>query len=903
MRTFLIALLSTLLVSPAIFAVPPSREAIDQLIRDGLYDSYRIWLEQVRNDGWDQPGVNVCESMRNLERDDQDQITLRVPVILIDFADTMANRNVNTTGHYRQVLFQAGTRSVRDYFIANSYNEVNVVGEVYGWVQSQYTRDFIGNNDRGFTYSRTLVQEAMRLVDNQCDFAGFDNNGDGVVECVVVVHQGIGNEAQPGDDNLIHSHCASVGGIRLDGVSFYRYTINPEPGGVPVFGHELGHGLFGLPDLYDGDTSAYGMGDWSMMAEGPGRNLDAWCKIQCGWVTPIVLTRNRWGVRIPSAGLQPVVYKIDMYPDNDRQYFLLENRRQRDFDDRLPGHGLIIYHIDDAKEGNNNEEWYPGLNPREHKTVAVEQADGNWDLDHKRNEGDSGDPFPGNTNNQSFTPFSTPSSIAYGLGYSDISIENIREDGDYIICDMLNGVQGRNLMMDSVVVTPERVLAGRPVSIRYKIVNDGNLNADSTYVRLALSRDRVLSDDDIILRPDQAEGRSAEGTVIERIVERTIPQETVPGSYNLLAVVDFADRLQEIDEIDNTGSFRLMIGGEPNLTLPEVTVSPRFVRPNQEMTISVRVANIGGLQAGEFDLEFFLSRDSIRSPDDQSLGNRESFDGLAANQSVERQVIRRAPAFATPGYYQVLALLDRQNRVREIDEFDNNGMAPVTIPGPNLVIFRASVEPDTVRPGTEVTVTTWFTNRGLIDAPISNVGYALSRDPILSNNDRTLGDIPPIDSIGLGDTLLSIRSRIIPEDQWWGGTGYIVIKCDAFGRIPEMLEEDNYFAIPVTIVGNGVDPEDSDHLSPYTMLYPPNPNPFNSTVTISYNLSTKSALSALNVSIFDLSGRLVERLFTGHQPAGEHSLVWNAEGVRAGVYLIRLEGAGRVEARKVVLVR
>jgi hypothetical protein len=118
-----------------------------------------------------------------------------------------------------------------------------------------------------------------------------------------------------------------------------------------------------------------------------------------------------------------------------------------------------------------------------------------------------------------------------------------------------------------------------------------------------------------------------------------------------------------------------------------------------------------------------------------------------------------------------------------------------------------------------------------------------------------------------------------------------------------MLEEDNYFAIPVTIVGNGVDPEDSDHLSPYTMLYPPNPNPFNSTVTISYNLSTKSALSALNVSIFDLSGRLVERLFTGHQPAGEHSLVWNAEGVRAGVYLIRLEGAGRVEARKVVLVR
>ncbi len=34
------------------------------------------------------------------------------------------------------------------------------------------------------------------------------------------------------------------------------------------FAHEIGHSLFGLPDLYDTDKSSAGLGNWNSMAAG-----------------------------------------------------------------------------------------------------------------------------------------------------------------------------------------------------------------------------------------------------------------------------------------------------------------------------------------------------------------------------------------------------------------------------------------------------------------------------------------------------------------------------------------------------------------------------------------------------------------------------------------------------------
>ncbi len=83
-------------------------------------------------------------------------------------------------------------------------------------------------------------------------------------------------------------------------------------------------------------------------------------------------------------------------------------------------------------------------------------------------------------------------------------------------------------------------------------------------------------------------------------------------------------------------------------------------------------------------------------------------------------------------------------------------------------------------------------------------------------------------------------------------------------------------------------------------IHPLSPNPFNSSTTIRFGLD-KSAPTRL--TIFGLDGRLVSELARGRMSAGEHSVVWNAEGVPAGVYIVRLEGDRGVRTTKAVLLK
>jgi hypothetical protein len=80
-----------------------------------------------------------------------------------------------------------------------------------------------------------------------------------------------------------------------------------------------------------------------------------------------------------------------------------------------------------------------------------------------------------------------------------------------------------------------------------------------------------------------------------------------------------------------------------------------------------------------------------------------------------------------------------------------------------------------------------------------------------------------------------------------------------------------------------------------------NPNPFNASLTISYQLSV---ISQMNLSVYDLSGRMMKTLANGYQAAGSHTLVWNAPNAAAGEYVIVLTGGeGAVAAEKVVLLK
>lgn len=76
------------------------------------------------------------------------------------------------------------------------------------------------------------------------------------------------------------------------------------------------------------------------------------------------------------------------------EYLLIENRQPLLFDRDFFGNGgIVIYHIDDNVANYNQDIGYPGdfSWPRFHARVAVVQADGLFDLERGKNNGDNGD--------------------------------------------------------------------------------------------------------------------------------------------------------------------------------------------------------------------------------------------------------------------------------------------------------------------------------------------------------------------------------------------------------------------------------------------------------------------------------------------------------------------------------
>lgn len=318
--------------------------------------------------------------------------TRKALVLLVDFSD---KPSIHSNSQFRSLLFSSGTYSLADYYYEVSYGQFSLTGEVYGWFQapqpySYYVGDSFGIYKPYPNNSQRLVEDVVALADNQIDFQQFDEDNDGFVENLFVIHSGPGAE-ETGSKTDIWSHKWQLSDGRVpyqtaDGVKVDVFTIQPERFDdnslitIGVFAHEFGH-ILGLPDLYDTDYSSSGLGWFCLMAGGswakseksglPGSSPVhpcVWCKYVLGWLNPNALERGGKDSETPA--ILPAVAKtdkayrllanpndIDWTLDNTGtgEYFLVENRYRVGFDQGLPGSGLLILHIDESQSDNSNE--------------------------------------------------------------------------------------------------------------------------------------------------------------------------------------------------------------------------------------------------------------------------------------------------------------------------------------------------------------------------------------------------------------------------------------------------------------------------------------------------------------------------------------------------------------------
>lgn len=421
--------------------------------------------------------------------------TVKNLVVLCRFSDHVLGTHTRPEADY-ETLFNtvgghatiASTGSVKDFFTEASYGQIDLQSTVVAWVTLPNNESYYADGKDGTegVYPKNaqgMVEEALNLVDPLVDFGDFDQDNDGFVDSITIIHSGYGAETGGGAGNWIWSHRWSLWALP-DGrwtsadnnsggtpVKVYDYHTEPALWGtsgteivrIGVICHETGH-FFGLPDLYDTDQSSEGIGSWCLMANSWGfdgtqlhpPHPSAWCKEQLGWVTPTVITS---GVQsAPQVETNPVVFKVtNGFPSGE--YLLIENRQPVGFESAMPQGGLAVWHIDDTKSGNSDE-GYPGQsgwpeNGR-HYQIALLQADGLYQMEKNANRGNAGDVYRAG-GVSAITPDTVPSTNRYQGGVvasSNNSITGIGASGA-TMSFTLNAANGEPVITSATNVSTE----------------------------------------------------------------------------------------------------------------------------------------------------------------------------------------------------------------------------------------------------------------------------------------------------------------------------------------------------------------------------------------------------------------------------------------------------------------
>jgi immune inhibitor A len=873
-RLFVIGILMLLCVP--VWGVSIAPQIIEQLKESGQLQSIVQADRAAREKGVWQPNPTPYRFGISADVD-----TLHCLIVLVDF-DDMPHENGRDTqpADFDTLLFSTGVRhpgSMSDYYNETSYGKAYLTGHVTQWYRMPELYSYYVDGQRGFgNYPRNaqrLTEDAVTTADPDIDFSLYDNNQDGYVDGLFVVHAGPGYE-DTGNLNYIHSHAwVTSYPMNVDDVVVYRYSMEPEEtaGGqletIGVFCHEFGH-VLGLPDLYDTDYDSQGLGGWSVMADGSWGgggaipvHFDAWCKYQLGWAIPTILQNNLPHEQIDAVEFSPDTYQLFGQGVPSSQYFLVENRQRALFDVSVPGSGLLIYHVDETIPDNNDQNHYK---------VAVEQADGRFDLENNF-AADAGNPWPGNTHNRTFDDSSTPNSRFYDASTSEVSVSNIPDADSSVFADL--SISFTTPLYELLSLTVNDSLGG-----------NGN-------------------------------GRPEPGEVCRLFFQAQNSRAQVDSLRVILSCSD-----SSVDVTDSVSLFGTLPTNEPfsNSSDPMEFYVPNSYGSNF-VWFNLNFIALNGAYQQQLSGRILLGHPTLLLVDDDHGGNdvdtfyTQALDSLNRPYDIWDEWRQGSPASELAAYsYVVWYTGDTSSDVIPIQ--DVNALTSYLSGGGRLLM-------------TSQDFAQRLTERG---APED---LALLRDylKITYNTQeidhRIIGQAGTVfDSLRFYTWGVGSAFNQYSEDNFILQNGGILLLNYQLGNVAGVGVISNYVAMTIGFGLEGVNddyvyyakrkvllekaleflaqPVSIDDQSPQIpsaiSLSQNYPNPFNPTTEIAFDIPRPGNFQLV---IYDLLGRVVARPVDSFLQAGHHSVIWDGNAAPSGVYFYRLIGRDKTISKRMILIK
>jgi M6 family metalloprotease-like protein len=285
--------------------------------------------------------------------------TRKMAMLLLRYSDSVASPNDPT--YYSNLMNPTGD-SVNAFYREESYGLLSIQADIYGWYILPQPRSYYvsGWQCNGISWNE-LINDGVAVADNDVYFPQYDD-----VSFVM-------------SDHL--DGCAWGGGIWIsaDGVGkgYGATWMPPWAQNVGVYAHEEGHAI-GCPHTgwvyggYDSPWDVESGGDWfngqlrgnyysaatgyfeDLYSYDPGHHI-AYHKIRLGWLdgwyselsggTTTITVNALAGPRVTYMAIKLLVPGLDPA----RKYFTVEARTKINYDQWLPGEGVIIHFVDEDR--------------------------------------------------------------------------------------------------------------------------------------------------------------------------------------------------------------------------------------------------------------------------------------------------------------------------------------------------------------------------------------------------------------------------------------------------------------------------------------------------------------------------------------------------------------------------